>query len=207
VVAERAGQWWNWQSSDGIVQAEIDTIEGNPLCQIFNIVAVEKRKGHGRRALQELRAKFSSIRVIGIGSEGKANRPFWFKLAREGLLDVMLDIDGRQEWPVQGEGKRRATALNLVQGNPARFSKAILFSLFPTRSNVRRQVTLKSLSYRSKRNGTSQSNRGVRDNDGLAQASGPMDGRLVPALFARGSRRQRRSVSGIRHVRPLCRRD
>jgi hypothetical protein len=99
-LGEKAGQWWNWQSSDGMVQADIDSVEDDPLCQIFNIVALEQRKGHGRRALQELRAMYSTIRVIGIGSEGNPNRPFWFKMAREGLVDEMLDIDGNIEWPV-----------------------------------------------------------------------------------------------------------
>jgi hypothetical protein len=97
---EKAGQWWNWQSSDGMVQADIDAADGDHRCQIWNIVALEQRKGHGRGALQELRAKYSDLGVIGIGGEGNPNRPFWFAMAREGLVDAMLDIDGNREWPV-----------------------------------------------------------------------------------------------------------
>jgi hypothetical protein len=90
---------WNWHSSSGKVHAIIDAVDS--YCGIWNIYCTEQRKGHGRAALQELRAKFKTIRAVGIGEEGNPNRPFWFAMAREGLVDEMLDIDGRQEWPIQ----------------------------------------------------------------------------------------------------------
>jgi hypothetical protein len=92
---------FNWSSSDGTVRASLGYPDGinRPKCVIYNFATDEKRKGNGRRALQELRKQYSVILVEYIGDESNPNRPFWFTMAREGLVDVLIDFDNGQVWP------------------------------------------------------------------------------------------------------------
>src|SRR5262245_53426959 len=87
-----------WRSADGSVCAEIDSVTGSDQCQVWNMVAGERRKGNGRRAMEELRAQFRFIRIIGCGEPNEPQRLFWDAMAREGLVDELMDIDGHMVW-------------------------------------------------------------------------------------------------------------
>ena len=82
-----------WTSADGKVTASL-CIHSPTECTIKLIEANPQNQGHGRRALKELRSKYSFIRAATIGDECSPNRTFWIKMRDAGLVDELLDYSG-----------------------------------------------------------------------------------------------------------------
>ena len=82
-----------WKSADSRVTALL-LIHSPTECTIKLFNSNPEKQGHGRRALQELRRKYSFIRAVSIGDENYPNRQFWLKMRDEGLVDELLDDSG-----------------------------------------------------------------------------------------------------------------
>jgi hypothetical protein len=94
---------YNWQSADGTVQALIGWPAPDEL-DISDFASNEKRKGHGRRALQELRPQYRVIRALCVDLPGTEGRRFWLAMAKVGLVNELYDFETGRIWPSHQDG-------------------------------------------------------------------------------------------------------
>jgi hypothetical protein len=94
---------FNWLSSDGTVHAYLRWPAPGE-CNIHKFAAEEPFKNQERRALQELRVYFQTLRFTAADSWQECERAFWLSMAQQGLIDVVTDRDGTVIWPPQPMG-------------------------------------------------------------------------------------------------------
>lgn len=83
---------FNWLSSDGEVYAYLSWPASGE-CNIHEFVAENGLEGEGRNALEELRPLYKTLRAVHRNGRNRMLE-FWLDMARERLIDVVLDSSG-----------------------------------------------------------------------------------------------------------------
>lgn len=99
---------FEYEFDNGRVRALVNMNIENRDIGILEWYAFEKRQGHTRQALQELRRFFSRIEVLGSYPENDPDNPeawqCWSKMFEEGLVDFVFDHNSRT---LERNGKRK----------------------------------------------------------------------------------------------------
>ena len=88
---------FNWLSSDGEVYA-YRRWPASGECNIHEFVPETAVESYSRRALGELRPLYEILRAVHCDNE-YLELEFWLAMAREKLIDVVLDANGERIWP------------------------------------------------------------------------------------------------------------
>ena len=88
---------FNWLSSGGEVYAYLSWPASDE-CNIHEFVAETGLQGYGRSALAELRPLYKVLRAVHCDNEYLTLK-FWLAVARENLIDAVLDANGEPIWP------------------------------------------------------------------------------------------------------------
>lgn len=83
---------FNWLSSDGEVYAYLSWPASGE-CNIHEFVAENGLECDGRNALGELRPLYKTLRAVHCTGKSRTLE-FWLEMARENLIDVVLDSNG-----------------------------------------------------------------------------------------------------------------
>ena len=87
---------FNWLSSDGEVYAYLSWPASGE-CNIHEFVVETRVQSYGRAALAELRPLYEVLRAVHWAND-HSTLEFWLAMARENLIDVVLDANGAPIW-------------------------------------------------------------------------------------------------------------